>query len=215
MTTTTTTRRRSGGQEGFTLAEILVTMVVGLVFAAGLSTFFLGGLHAFSTQRSQSEADINARNALLRFTQDVRQAITPDDGQSAPILSLDSTSVVLYSEVDNRAGGVTTAPRPKKVEYKLVGTQLIRSSAEPIGVSPTLSWGSYSVINPVAENVLNGSNAAFTAYDFKGLQIPLPITNPKRIATIRIRLLIGQKVGASNTTTETATDVTLRNFILR
>ncbi len=212
MTYPTTPRREAQG--GFTLAEILVTMVVALLFAAGLSAFFINGLNVFSTQRTQSEADQSARRALLRFTQDVRQAITPDRGQAAPIQALDSTSVTLYSEVYNRNAGVTGDPRPLKVEYRLIGTQLIRSSAEPVGTYPTLSWGSYTVVDPLSENVQNGSTAVFTAYDFRGLQLSLPITNTKRVATIRIRLKLGQKTGASTTTTEIATNVTLRNFLL-
>jgi prepilin-type N-terminal cleavage/methylation domain-containing protein len=203
-------------ESGFTLIEILVTMAVAAVFATGLSAFFVNGLNVFSTQRSQSIADIGARRAMQTFVRDVRQAITPDSGQSAPIVSLDATSVVLYSEVSNRVASSATPvlPKPQKVEYRLVGTTLVRSSAVPIGVPPTLSWGPYTVVDELASDVQNGSNAVFAAYDFRGLQLALPITNTKRIATIRIRIQLGQKTGASKTKTEIATNVSLRNFIL-
>ena len=199
---------------GFTLVEILMVTLVMSIFAGGLMAFLINGTQSFSSQSSMSSADADARRALQRFTQDVRQAITPDRELTAPVDSISATAAVVYTEVFDRTAGTTGEPRPKKVEYRLVGTILERRSTDPVGATSPFTYGTPSVTEILAGNIQMGSDAVFTAFDDSGNVLALPVVQRKRIATIRIRLKLGQKTGASTTTTEIATNVTLRNRIL-
>lgn len=212
MTESTNRRPRLRHRDGFTLVEMLMVMVVSLIFMAALAAFFFNGTRVFSAQQTQGQADASVRETIGRFTRDVRQAITPNRSlRVPPVAYIDATRLTLYSEVGNRAEGIIATPRPQKVEYQLVGTQLIRSSVDPVGSNPPYIYGSYTTTDVLAENVQNGATAVFQAYDSKGLLIALPVAQPQRIASIRIYLKLGQKTGVSDTTTEISTNVTLRN----
>ena len=209
---TKTPRRAHEG--GFTLVELLMVTIVMSIFSGGLLAFLIHGTQTFSSQASMSVADAGARRALQRFTLDVRQAITPDRELTAPVHSITSTSLVIYSESFDRTPAISGDPRPKKIEYRLVGNTFERLSTDPVGSNPPFAYGTPSVTEVLSDNIQNGSNAVFTAYDASGNTLALPVAQKKRIATVRIRLILGQLTGASTTTTEIATNVTLRNRIL-
>jgi prepilin-type N-terminal cleavage/methylation domain-containing protein len=183
-------------QNGFTLVELLVAMVLVGVVATAVYASFISGVEASSSRDSQARAQNDARMAMEEFTRDVRQAVSPD-GIVAPVAAAPtSTSIELW--VDNNRSLTATAAAPKRVRYRLSGTNFVRQ------VLTGTVWSAEEILAPA---VANGSTALFTAVDVNGAAT----TIPGAVATISLRLILGDRAGRASTTTELQADATLRN----
>ena len=192
-------RSYAARQAGFTLVELLVAMVLVGVVAAAVYASFISGVEASSSRDTQARAQNNARAALEEFTRDVRQAVSPD-GLAAPVAAAPTaTSIELW--VDNRRSLTATTATPVRVRYRLSGTNLVRQ---------TLSGSTWSAEDVLAPAVVNGSTALFTAVDVNGTATAIP----GAVATISLRLILGDRSGRSSTTTELQGDATLRNLFV-
>jgi prepilin-type N-terminal cleavage/methylation domain-containing protein len=187
---------RPAHQDGFTLVELLVAMVLVGVVAAGVYASFISGVEASSSRDTQARAQNDARMAMEEFTRDVRQAVSPD-GVIAPVAAAPtSTSIELW--VDNNRSLTATTVTPKRVRYRLSGTNFVRQ------VLTGTVWSGEEILAPA---VANGSTALFTAVDTDGAAT----TIPGAVATISLRLILGDRSGRAGTTTELRADATLRN----
>ena len=202
-------RTRREAQAGFTLMELLMTMAISLAFAVGLYAFFFAGLDAANTDTSQTRAQAGLRQTMDLFTRDVRQAISPDDGVNGGIMSVTATSIVMH--VDPNRDPSATVPRPQRVRYQLVGTQLLRDVAQPVGAAPPYSYTAFGPPVVLVEQVQNGATPIFQAFTEQGVNLGSPVAQPRDIKTMRITVIAGQKTGNKASTTELSTDVTLRN----
>ncbi len=62
------------GACGFTLVELMVAMLLGLVVIAGALSIFLSGLRSYHSDEALSEVQSNARTAFRLMARDIRQA---------------------------------------------------------------------------------------------------------------------------------------------
>jgi prepilin-type N-terminal cleavage/methylation domain-containing protein len=200
-------------QRGFTLIELLMGIALSSIFALALFSFFFSGVDSARTSESQARAQADGRTAIDRFVRDGRQAISPDEGLTAPLIFLSPTSVEMY--VDPSRAIADKVPRPQRVRYSIVSSQLIRDTADPVGASAPFSYGGYAHPEVLIEKLSNGAIAAFSATTSEGVALPATpsATQMRDIAQISIRLLVSQKTGNSATTLELKTDVALRNAI--
>lgn len=194
---TGTRRRRSPGrsQDGYTLMELLVAILIVGLLSTAVYAFFASGLDASASRDSQSRSQNTARLAIDKFTRDVRQAVSPD-GLTAPVVSINSTSVDFWADLSRRASVLT--PTPKRVRYQLSGDRLVKQ------VLTGTTWSAEEVL---ADPVANGATALFSATTEAGAAT----TSPAAVATISLRLILGDRAGRSATTTELIADATLRN----
>jgi prepilin-type N-terminal cleavage/methylation domain-containing protein len=189
-------RSSAARQGGFTLVELLVAMLLVGVVAAAVYASFISGVEASSSRDTQARAQNDARAALDEFTRDVRQAVSPD-GLAAPVAAAPTaTSIELW--VDNNRSLTATSAAPNRVRYRLSGTNFVRQ------VMTGTTWSAEDVLAPA---VVNGSTALFTAVDINGAAT----TIPGAVATISLRLILGDRSGRASTTTELQADATLRN----
>lgn len=202
---------RRGDQRGFTLIELLMGIILASVFAVALYGFFFAGLDAFRTHESQARAQSTGRTALNQIERDLRQSVSPDDGLTSPVLALSPTNLEIY--VDPQRSPSVTTPRPQKVRYAIVSNQLIRESADPVGVTAPFSYGSYVRREILIDQVQNGAVAAFAAITNQGAALPsTPASTQLRdIAQVTVRLIASQRTGNTATTLELRSDVALRN----
>lgn len=200
-------------QGGFTLIELLMGIALSSIFALGLFAFFFSGVDSARTSESQARAQASGRTTIDRLARDIRQAVSPDGGVTAPIISLSPTSLELYDDPSRTA--TDTIPRPQKVRYSIVANQLIRESADPVGATAPFTYGSYTSSEVMLESLSNGATAAFSAVMSDGTALPATPTAAQLIdiAQISIRLLVSQKTGNKATTLELTTDVALRNAV--
>ncbi len=64
-------RRRN---RGFTMVELMIAMLLGLIVIAGVSSVFLANLRSYRTNDALSEVQANARIAFELMARDIRQA---------------------------------------------------------------------------------------------------------------------------------------------
>jgi prepilin-type N-terminal cleavage/methylation domain-containing protein len=204
---------RRGARGGFTLVELLLGVALASIFAVGLYGFFFAGLDSARSHQTQAIAQSSARTALDRLAREARQAVSPDDGLTPPILAMAAGSLEMY--VDPARGAGATTPRPHKVRYRVSGSRLVREYATPVGATPPFSYGAYGPGEVLIEGLTNGAAPVFRAVTAEGVQMAATVTGPQArdIAQISIRLLVAQRTGNAATTLELQTDVALRNAI--
>ena len=207
----TRARHGRGDQRGFTLIELLMGIVLASIFSLALYSFFFAGLDAFRTHEAQAKAQSTGRSTLNQVERDLRQAVSPDDGLTAPVIALSPTSLEIY--VDPQRSPTVTTPRPQKVRYAIVSNQFIRESADPVGVAPPYSYGAYGRREVLIDQVQNGAVSAFAAITNKGAALPATpaSTQLRDIAQVTVRLLASQRTGNTANTLELRSDVALRN----
>jgi prepilin-type N-terminal cleavage/methylation domain-containing protein len=205
--------RRAHAQGGFTLIELLMGLVLASIFAIALFSFFFAGVDRVRSQESQARAQMTGRTAIDRLVRDARQAISPDDGLTPPVIALSPTTLEMY--VDPSRATSSVVPRPERVRYAIVADQLIREFAVPVGVTAPFTYGSYRGREVLIERLVNGATPAFRGVTAEGVLMsatPAP-TQLRDIAQISVRLLISQRTGNAATTLELNTDVALRNAV--
>lgn len=204
-------RREASG--GFTLIELLMGITLSGIFAIALFAFFFSGADQVRSQESQARAQMSGRTALDRVVRETRQAISPDDGLTAPVISLSPTTIEIYVDPSRSAAALT--PRPERVRYSIVANQLVRESALPVGATPPFSYGSYGRREVLIDKLENGATPAFRATTTTGVLLPATpaATQLRDIAQISVRLIISQRTGNAASTLELNTDVALRNAV--
>lgn len=205
--------RRRDAPGGFTLIELLMGIVLASVFAIALFGFFFAGADRVRSQESQARAQMTGRTAIDRVARETRQAISPDEGLTPPVISLSPTAMELY--VDPSRAAAAIVPRPEKVRYSIVSDQLLRESAAPIGATAPFTYGGYGRREVLIDKLANGATPAFRAVTREGVLLPATpaATQLRDIAQVSVRLLISQTTGNAATTLELNTDVALRNAL--
>ncbi len=142
------------GQGGFTLVELLVGLAVaGLVLAAAGLMLQLG-LATVQAGTGQADAQQNARWALERMVREIRGA-GYDPTAKPPAYNFDAvvspapTSLTLQSDFDGNGvvdaqGACDPSAPAERVAYRLVGTQLRRSTDPPANTCEDVVVGGVS-----------------------------------------------------------------------
>ncbi len=206
-------RRR---QAGFTLVELMVGIVLSAIFALAIYGMFFNVLDNARTQQTQGTAQQTGRTAIDRIQAEIRQAVSPDDGLTPPVISVSPTAVELY--VDPSRATSSIRPVPQKVRYAIVSGNLVRERALPIGTVPPFSYsGGYGADEILVQGVQNGSIPLFAPFSRQGLALPAThaagAPQLRAVSQLTVRLVIAQRTGAKATTMELNTDVALRNAI--
>ena len=201
-------------QQGFTLVELLMALVLSSIFALALFAFFFSGVDSARTTESQARAQSDGRTAIDRLARDIRQAISPDKGLTAPVIALTPTSVEVY--VDPSRAVASTIPRPQRVRYSIVANQLVREAVDPVGAVAPFTYGAYAQPEILIEALQNGATPAFVGVTRDGTTLPAAPTavQIRTVAQVSITLIVSQRTGNKATTLELSTDVALRNAIL-
>ena len=64
----------AGRKRGFTLAELMVTLAIGMISLAGALTGHLVGIRMFQYTSTKLGGNDDARQAIAKLTQDIRSA---------------------------------------------------------------------------------------------------------------------------------------------
>lgn len=211
MTRTPAPGRRRRRRSGFTLVELMMGIVLSSIFAVALFGFFFTGVDSARTHESQARAQGDGRNAIDRFAREARQAISPDEGTTPPIISLSPTAIEMYVDPSRVASALS--PRPEKVRYSVVANQLVRDSSAPVGATFPYAYGAYTKREVLVARLQNAAIPAFRAVTTQGVVLsPTPApTQMRDIAQITVRLIVTQITGNADSTLELTTDVALRN----
>jgi prepilin-type N-terminal cleavage/methylation domain-containing protein len=208
-------RRARRTQAGFTLVELLIGIILASVFAVAIYGMFFSTLDHARSQQTQWLAQSTGRTAIDRMSSEIRQAVSPDDGLTPPVIAIGPTSIEIY--VDPSRSTTALRPVPQKVRYRIVSGQLIRDRAVSPQTTPPFSFGAYGATEVLVDGAANGTVPLAAAVTEDGLALPATInagdSRLRDIAQMSLRLLVAQKTGAKATTMELNTDVALRNAI--
>ena len=216
-------RRLLRDEGGFTLTEMLVTMMMMLVVMYALYSIFDMSIRVFSFGNDKVEAIENARIGLEKMARELRAAYPANNVDTDPSQTVDNRKKNLFWT----AGAPTTAVMPvqggNQVTFgnDLNGNRRIYDpTTGALDPGEQITYGLDAVNNrllrngdPVAENVkdVDGDEKAltFTYLDANGNTV----TNEASIKRVRIRLEVSLKRGISQKpgTQILQTDVTLRN----
>lgn len=171
---------------GVSLAELLVSLaVLGLVLAAVFGVLH-GALTAYGWGAGRIEAQQSARVALERMMGELREAgYDPTGGGIRPIVVAAPDRVTFQCDLDG--DGVVDATRERVTFLLRPGENVLRRDA---------GGGAQPIIDGVRQFRLS-------YFDRAGL----PVTDPSRVALVRIHL----DVGLTGPVAVMQTDVSLRN----
>ncbi|MCL4369170.1 MAG: prepilin-type N-terminal cleavage/methylation domain-containing protein [Actinobacteria bacterium] len=157
-------RLRHLPQDGFTLVELLVTMLVAGIIASAVIGLFLSALGVFASEDNRMLSQDDARLAVNQLTRYLRMATSSasNTGTRSDAIELAAPQeIVFYVDLDGN--GVA-----EKVRYYLNGTTLRMQDAHPdLGtVPPTygVSYDSNGVV--ITSSVRNGSAPLYRYYRY-------------------------------------------------
>lgn len=203
-----------GGRGGFTLPEILVTI---LIFSAVMGTIvfsYIGYQRAFLVATSTLDVRNDIRVALDTMTRDIRWAVEPVSSHG----SYSNSSTCLILKVPSIHPKTAAAPTP---------------AGEIINVGTTHDYITYRTSGETLERIVDANDTVSTertdgttpiARDVRSLAFTLKNRNnatttaPAGAYAVQVALTVGKTVRASTETDATehiATTVTFRNATVR
>jgi prepilin-type N-terminal cleavage/methylation domain-containing protein len=150
MKTTISTRSRKGA---FTLPEMMVTLVIGMISLAGALTGHLVGIRMFQYTSTKLGGNDDARQAIAKLTQDIRSAklIKVGTGDASSFTACGTTNT-------QQGNAIQVYPTTATNSY----IRYFRGSDNRL--SRLVSGGSSTVV--LANYITN--SMVFTAEDFRG-----------------------------------------------
>lgn len=100
--------------KGFSLIELMVTVVILGLIVLGLVTFFTGGVRSWIAGQSQLEAQRNARQAIDRMVREIREAkdIVDSSTSSEIIFNTPWSTNLKYSWLGNKWDPILEGTNP-------------------------------------------------------------------------------------------------------
>ena len=185
-------------QAGYSLLELIVSMVIIGGITVPLSTFIINGMKSYQFLQAQSDTSTELGSLSNRISRVVRGTTGIIDAQTNTL-----TIYAYFSPQDTVV---------KKVRYFISGSNLNIGVTPPTGIAPTFTYNaSDEVIKTVRLDLVMGSNSLFTYYDDAGNQL----TSGFQTSQIK---QVGLYVAANGSTKlvtvpiAVQTRVTLRNF---
>jgi prepilin-type N-terminal cleavage/methylation domain-containing protein len=143
--TTSNPGLRTPNSKGFTLVEIVITIVLVSILAAIAAVIIMQGVKAYSAERSRSDVHYQARLAMERMAREIRLIRSQTAGDIPTMAATD----LIFCDVTGKA-----------VEFQLLGQVLNRR--ESATCNP-LAWGGWNALSPSGVNPLT-----FTYLDTAG-----------------------------------------------
>ncbi len=190
-------RKRLLREDGFTLPEVMVTIVLMLTVTFALYGIFDAGIRVFSFGNNKTEAVENARLGLEKMEREIRAAYPYDKANGSTMLFPSSSPNSLTFGNDRNGDFKITVP-DEEIVYRLNGTppySLLR-------VNPSND----AIPDPVVEYVKAGG-LTFEYLKADGTTA----TSGADISVVRIRLEIKVERGPKAGTQVLTTEVALRN----
>jgi prepilin-type N-terminal cleavage/methylation domain-containing protein len=196
--------------EGVTLTELVIVMslLTVVVFAAYMLFDAVSGM----TDRveARSRAADEARLALDRITRELRQAqaISTEEPGAFAAAGMGPRDIQFYSDVDHDEA-------PELVRYRVVGTALKRSVAQPTNnvppYTPFLTASAETTTASLLDAALASSTGVIFSY-YDGADPPQPVGSGlvQDISAVQVHLIDGARVGAITAYVDVETWVKVR-----
>ena len=207
MTTLPTRERFLKDERGFTLSEMLVSMMIMTVVLFALFNIFDMSVKIFDYGNRKVEAAQNARVGLEKMEREIRQAYPINTATGQMFYTWTPTQIRFGNDLDGN--GVIACPNTssptkcEKIGYQRNGNILGRDNISTGAVNTVAN------LRPVAERV---QSLAFTYYDSTGNEVVPGVGDEADIDRVLVRLDVSVAQGLGIATQETLTTVIdLRN----
>ncbi|MGH7387143.1 MAG: PilW family protein [Candidatus Methylomirabilales bacterium] len=192
------------GEQGFTVAEVLMASVLVVIIFIPLYGLFMAGHRTFNTGVGRAEIQQNARVALQMMTREIRMAGYEFPGLPNPACpSPKAAACVLPTRLASKIGfraDVDGDDTTEWVEYELrncVNQICELARRERDWDSATSTWGAWSAYEAIAGNV---EGLTFTY---------LPALNPTRV---RVQVNVREPNAGPDVAYMVVSDMVLRNL---
>lgn len=191
---------------GFTLIEVLISTAIFSVIILAVFYLIISYNKTSDLMADQLALQSEGRNSLEQIVNDLRRTNGGSNGAFA-IDSADSDSVVFYTNVD-------TDSYFEKVEYSIVGTDLVKSVIKPSG-NPLIYNPANKISTVITSKIANNAAPLFSYYDnsYTGteaaLALPVDVT---AIRLIKINLILDNKPLSPVAPLSVEAKVALRNL---
>lgn len=190
--------RRDNAQSGFTIMELLIGVILGTIFMFAIYGFYDSSLQSETGHQNQVLAQGQARDAMNELTSQLREAVSPDDGVTPPVVSLTPTQIEFYADMSRNPLELT--PKPQEFLYQITGGALTRQVAQPIGAAPPYTYSAFSGAETLVTGLTNSSSLPmFSAINGNGVALPATMSSPTTmgIELIHIKMLATYQIGNS------------------
>lgn len=201
-------------ESGFTLAEVMVTMMLMLVVMFALYSIFDMSIRVFTFGNDKTEAVENARLGLEKMEREIRAAYPQDkvaDPNTPLLTGWTATKITFGNDLDgNRkieclVGG---SPPCETISYDVYPT----GSTYALGRINTSGGSRQPVVEFVDQVSASDTGLSFKYFESNGTTEVVPgVGAEPQIALVRIELRIKVKRGQQAGTQTLTTDVALRN----
>jgi prepilin-type N-terminal cleavage/methylation domain-containing protein len=189
-------RPRISDESGFSLTELLVALVIGMIVL--LASFMLldRTISASGQIADRTEALQRGRLAMEQITRQLRSQVCV--GNTVPMVAGTATSVTFYADLSDASG--TTPIKKRTLSYDTSTDTISESVVTGAGTYPALTFTGAATTTPVltkVEQIMDGSTArpvfryyGFTVGTTNGsldlLATPLSAASLSRVALIKI-----------------------------
>jgi prepilin-type N-terminal cleavage/methylation domain-containing protein len=206
---------KDGSDEGMSLTELLIAMLIGSIVLVGVGSLFVSSLRQNRTVTAKTTTTADARIGMEALTRSLRVAVVPSGGTSpfnSPVATpISSSRISVYSSLGAVTG--TTDPLPTLVTFYYDATKkcLVREM--------TPSSGSLSSVCIARGNINLSGDPLFTYYPLAadGTVSPTPYattaitSNLPTIASVAINLQVTDPANPAVLPTKLQDQVTLIN----
>lgn len=163
-----TTRRHARPQAGFTLVELMIAMILGLVVIAGITSVFLAGQQSFRTNHALSDVQDSSRIAFELMARDIRQAgftgcgsdrianVLSNGPSGTPVWWADSTNPVLGYSGGTTDPAVTSGTAVANRVAATDSIALIGATNLPVGITADNPGSAQFTLSAAAANLTTG-----------------------------------------------------------
>lgn len=166
---------RAGGQEGFTLPELLMATVLGLLVVGVAATVFSAAVRSQPGLTKRGDAISQARFTMERLTRELRQ------GASVYTATPTQLSFLTYVDSDPCAGAHSSTANACRVTYTCTTTACTRVEAKPDGTSP---GGAVTVVSGLSSGNVFSYSPSTTAPMYIGATFTFPGQNGDDAITV-------------------------------
>ena len=173
---------KTKNDRGFTLIELMITLLISMVVIGSIYTAFLSQQHAYIVQDQVVEMQQNIRAGLMMMVQEIRMAGYDSTGKAnAGIIEALNSRIGFTQDLDEDSNVSTS----ETVTFKLNGDSDGDGVVDNGGVSTIGRRTGSGVFQPIAENI-QAIEFYYTLAD--GSQTISP-SNPNDIRSVQISIL--------------------------
>jgi type IV pilus assembly protein PilW len=103
--------------EGFTLTELMVSMAIGMVMLAAVTTTFMLQTKTYNAQQQINEMEQNARGVLDVITRELKMAGYKPNGGSFSGVTYSTTQLMIQTDLDASGGISTSTTANEQITY--------------------------------------------------------------------------------------------------